>query len=305
MGLFDVAIITIFAREMLEGTVIIGNYRTVIEKSPDFEDEERKTAALKAVTQAALISSLVAVVMIAILAISLSVASKELDNRVIELIEGVSKLVAAICIIGLSLKIPKWLGIYVSKKTSDQDGGIVGLSIKSIRFNVAWNIWREVAECGAFLIPFMLGGDAEAIPLSALVGLAIGGAIGIGVYFASRNSNDNGKLAFFLAWLTGQLAVGLFVGGCHEFEEVYGETPYVWKIKGDFWQHKKLPMAILKPFGYSSKRTVLQIITFWIGMVTMVGLHYWKWSSSKKIKAEMEAAQLEKKAETDEFDDSA
>lgn len=243
--------------------------------------------------------------MIAILAISLSVASKELDNRVIELIEGVSKLVAAICIIGLSLKIPKWLGIYVSKKASDQDGGIVGLSIKSIRFNVAWNIWREVAECGAFLIPFMLGGDAEAIPLSALVGLAIGGAIGIGVYFASRNSNDNGKLAFFLAWLTGQLAVGLFVGGCHEFEEVYGETPYVWKIKGDFWQHKKLPMAILKPFGYSSKRTVLQIITFWIGMVTMVGLHYWKWSSSKKIKAEMEAAQLEKKAETDEFDDSA
>jgi hypothetical protein len=42
------------------------------------------------------------------------------------------------------LKIPKFLGVYPSKK--GEDGLTVGLSIKSIRFNVAWNIWREVAE---------------------------------------------------------------------------------------------------------------------------------------------------------------
>jgi hypothetical protein len=60
-------------------------------------------------------------------------------------------------------------------------------------------------------------------------------------------------LTFVLSFVTGLLSVGLFVGGhCHEFEEVLGETKKVWTIQGEFWNHKKLPMAIFKPFGYSS-----------------------------------------------------
>jgi len=47
--LFDVAIATIFAREFLEGFVIIGNYRTVIQRRSDW-DEDTKNQALKAVT---------------------------------------------------------------------------------------------------------------------------------------------------------------------------------------------------------------------------------------------------------------
>jgi hypothetical protein len=33
--LIDIAIVTIFAREMLEGTIIMGQYKTVIMRSPD------------------------------------------------------------------------------------------------------------------------------------------------------------------------------------------------------------------------------------------------------------------------------
>ena len=75
---------------------------------------------------------------------------------------------AEICILQLSLKIPKWLGIYASKNNSDE--AIVGLSMLSFHFNFMWNIWREVAEVGIFLLPFFLGDGALAIPLSALAG---------------------------------------------------------------------------------------------------------------------------------------
>ena len=40
--LINGAIITIFAREMLEGTVIVGQYRTVVMRSPDWQDPERQ-----------------------------------------------------------------------------------------------------------------------------------------------------------------------------------------------------------------------------------------------------------------------
>jgi high-affinity iron transporter len=227
--LIDVAIMTIFAREMLEGTVIVGQYRTVIQRSPEWEDPERQKQGLKAVNMAALLACILALVTIAIVAIPLALLSKNLDPRVVEFIEGLSKLVAAVCVLQLSLKIPKFLGVYPSKK--GEDGLTVGLSLKSIRFNVAWNIWREVAECGAFLLPFFLTGEgAKAIPLSGLIGIAVGGLMGALIYVANKQLKNKVWLAVFMAALLLFLSVGLFVGGAHEFEEIYGETPKVYNI---------------------------------------------------------------------------
>lgn len=279
---------TIFAREILEGCIIIGQYRTVIFKSPDFQDPEKQRAALRNVTMSAFWASVVAVILAASVTVGLYFAGKEFDNYTAEIIEGVSKVVAAICVLQLSGKVPKWLGLYANKKEND-DGVIAGLDPKSIRFNVAWNLWREVAECGVFLIPYMLGDSARSIPVSAVIGSVIGIAGGLGTYWASSNMDDTKGLAFFLANLTGWLSVGLFVGGCHEFEEVWGMTPYVWKIDGNFWSHKRFPMVMIKPFGYSHKRTVLQFVTFWLWFGLAVGYHYYKWNQSEKLLAERRA----------------
>ena len=90
--------------------------------------------------------------------------SNELDNRVVEIIEGVSKVVAAVCIVQLSVKIPVWLGIYWkvsifpwknkgknitgNEKLPEVDGDEMEeteeainedkLSFAELRFNVAW-----------------------------------------------------------------------------------------------------------------------------------------------------------------------
>ena len=84
---------------------------------------------MKLITKSALIAAAIAVLVVLAVAIPLAVLSQDLDARAAEIIEGVSKVVAEICILQLSLKIPKWLGIYASKNNSDE--AIVGLSMLS------------------------------------------------------------------------------------------------------------------------------------------------------------------------------
>jgi high-affinity iron transporter len=287
VDLFDIAVCTIFAREFMEGAIIIGEYRTVIQRSEVPEDGPTKERMLREVSLSAFFAALLAVVIVAIVAIPLAVLSKDFDEKTGDIIEGISKVVAAICILQLSLKMPKWLGFYKSKK----NGKLVDsfdMSIKSIRFNVAWNVWREVAECGVFLLPSLLQGDnVSAIPLSMLAGAIIGLVAGFGIFYANRTMTNKLLLAIFTTLLLVFLATGLFVGGCHEFEEAFGETANVWRIKGEFWDHHDLPMAILKPFGYSSSRSVLQITTFWCWLVLSAAIHYYKICQTAKINAEL------------------
>jgi len=297
--IFNIAIATIFAREVLEGAIIIGNYRTAIIKSDKWKSEEQRQAALAAVTKWAWIAAIAAVAVVIAVAIPLGILSQELDDRVVEIIEGVSKVVAAVCILQLSLKIPVWLDLYekvplmpcrkkvpsYANHSLDSDDK-APVSLKEIRFNVTWNLWREIAECGVFLIPFFLGTGAKAIPLSALVGIVISLIVGGLLYIANQRMESKFWLAFFMCTITGFLSVGLFVGGCHEFEEVFGETPDVYEIENPNMSSKTLPMVLLKPFGYSSSRTVLQITTFWCWLLLNIVLHMLKYRATKALRAE-------------------
>jgi len=281
-SLLDFAVITIFARETLEGGIIIGEYRTVILRTNWDNSPITQNQALRAVTVSSLLAALVAVVVCAAIAIPLAIMSRDFDSRTAKIIEGVSKIVAAICLLQLSLKMPKFFGLYYSKaqvkkikngETIDDSIDSHGITLKSIRFNIAWNIWREVAECGVFLIPFFLTGEGiVAIPLSAVVGLLVGGIIVVLIYYANRHFKSTKNLTIFTVGLFILLSTGLFTGGCHNFEKVLGETPTIYTIEGDFWSIDRLPMTIFKPFGYSDTRTVLQMCCFWVWIWSFVFL---------------------------------
>jgi len=368
--LIDFAVVTIFAREVLEGAIIIGEYRTIIIRGDSLKPGITKEAALREVTLSALFATALALLVIAAVAIPLGVLSSTFDDFTSKIIEGVSKIVAALSLLQLSLKFPKWLGIYgsskkkkksskrrqrsnsESKEESDvevggsdeddrsrmsipmdrdqdqdssakekgyctcttttwklcgrgtctrghRDGEQVGedetdeecddrdsgtLTLRSIRFNVAWNIWREVAECGVFLIPFFLSGEGLiAIPLSALVGFVVGLILGLGIYFANKRLKDKRGLAVLSVLLLVFLSAGLFSGGCHNLESQLGQTRTVWHIEGQFWSVNRLPMTILKPFGYSDTRTVLQIVTFWCWLGLSAILHLRKYLISPRV----------------------
>lgn len=316
MTAFDSAVCTIFAREFLEGAIIIGEYRTVVLKSD--ANEEDKRAALRSISLAALVATVFAILVVVCVAVPLLVLSSTFDDTTAEAIEGASKIVAGICILQLSLKIPKFLGFYGSRKSSKEEqlraaaaqhqqekgaeptdgddasdeldknkgsahGEIIpGLTMRSIQFNVAWNIWREVAECGIFLIPTFLSGDKiEAIPLSAVIGALIGFIIGFGIYLANQRMKNKKTVCIFAVLLLVFLSAGLTVGGAHSLEEVIGETKVVYDIEAPFWSSKKLPMAILKIFGYSNERTRLQISVYWLWLGMTAVLHYFKYRSAR------------------------
>ena len=52
-------------------------------------------------------------------------------------------------------------------------------------------------------------------------------------------------------------------------------------------------MAIFKPFGYSSSRSVLQITTFWCWLGLCAALHAWKYYQTVQIKRELQEGKLE------------
>jgi high-affinity iron transporter len=223
--------------------------------------------------------------------IPLAILSRSFDSSAAYIIEGVSKIVAAISLLQLSLKLPKMLGVYGSckKKTrregeeEAQERNDITLSLRSIRFNVAWNIWREVAECGVFLIPFFLNGEnLKAIPLSAVIGFCVGLLCGVGLYYANKRLTDKRRLCIFAVLLLVILSAGLFTGGSHKLEEEIGCTKEVWRISGNFWDVDRLPMTILKPFGYNDSRTVLEICCFWLWLAFSALLHYRKYCISPK-----------------------
>ena len=280
--------------QFLEATIIIGQYRTVIHRAGFDAMRERK--ALRAVWMATGAALGLALVVLLAISIPLSLAGNKLDKTSAMIVEGVSKVIAAIAIAQLSLKVPKWLGVYPGMKNKGKDAA--NLTLRALYFNVAWNVWREMAEVGIFLIPYFLqgsqGGKAVAVPLSACVGIAIALVLGALLYLASKFTRRTVVLAVSMVLVTGWLSIGLFVGGCHEFEEVWGESAEVFVMPGDensgFWSHKQMPMALFKPFGYSHHPTQLQIGTFW-GWAAMLALaHYLKYHLAER-KAEKEAAQ--------------
>lgn len=281
MSTFDIGIATIFAREVFEGSIIIQQYRTVIKRSEDWQGE-RERQGLHTITVSAIASGSFALALCIAIGVALSLLNQEMDDKTAETIEGVSKVVASICILQLSLKLPEWFGVYPKKEkaVSEQD---LGLTIREIRFNVAWNIWREVAECGVFLIPYFLADSLEAIPLSAVIGIVISLALSLLMVYANRTGSQR-KVCISMTALCAMLAIGLFTGGIHEFELVAGETSDVWCIKGEFWDQNKFPMTMFYPFGYTACPTVVHIITLFSTMLFVFGLHYRKYVNEMRTK---------------------
>ncbi|GAX18226.1 hypothetical protein FisN_31Hh021 [Fistulifera solaris] len=288
-SLFDFAVTTIFAREFLEGSIIIGEYRTIVLRggteetlAPGLLPED----ALAAITLAALVATGLALLVIAAIAIPLAVLSNDFDTTTSNIIEGVSKIVAGISLLQLSLKLPKFLGLYGSTKKKHPNSSDGRLTLRSIHFNVAWNIWREVAECGVFLIPFFLAGDQlKAIPLSAVTGSCIGLLVGIGIYVANQQLRNTTALALFGVLLLVFLAAGLFTGGCHKIELEVGSTKQVWEVSNDFWSVHRLPMTILKPFGYNDSRTILEMACYWSCLLLALVLHVRKYRKAALVSA--------------------
>ena len=99
---------------------------------------------------------------------------------------------------------------------------------------------------------------------------------------ASKGMKSTVSIAAFTVGLLLILSTGLFTGGWHKYELLYGYTPIIWQIQSDFWSEERLPMTIFKPFGYSETRTVLEMAAFWGWLLFGLFLHWQKYKLCRK-----------------------
>ena len=143
----------------------------------------------------------------------------------------------------------------------------------------------------SFYLPFFLTGEGlKAIPLSAIVGTVIGLLCGLGIHYANRTLKRKERLAIFTSTLLLFLSAGLFSGGCGNIEKATKATKQVWSIEADFWSTDRLPMTIIKPFGYTDTRSILQIVCFWTWLALGIALHCFKYKQSKRLRLEQALA---------------
>ena len=279
---FNVVITTIFAREFLEGAVIILNYRIAIKNTEQW-DSTIQQRALREVTKSAIFAVIAAFLIVGAVAVILNILSKHLNEHVISILMGISGLVAAISMLQLSLKIPQWLGFYekvsifpCNHRTMEEHERPQEVSaiIREIRFTVGWNIWREIVECLLFLIPFFLTGAALAVPLSAFCGILIALLLGGAMYMALQSVRSKFYLSLFMTLLTGIFSIALFTGSMHDFELVAGQTQTVYIIRSPVLSTDSLPMALFEPFGYSTEYTILMVLSMvsWLLLVSILHL---------------------------------
>jgi len=288
--LWSIPIASIFAREFMEATIIIGNFRTLVKRA-DWDDE-KKLAAHKVIWTSSFIAFAAAFVAILGLGIGLSQAGQELSKFWVHIIEGVSKIVAGLAIAALSIKVPMWLGVYRDRKAEEkalEEQSNFTMTGGELRFNIIWNVWREMAETGAFLIPAFLNGNELAIPLSGLVGVIIGTLLGLSIYFGNKYLKDKRALAIFMAVFLGALASGLFTGGIQYIElELIGRSRVPFRLPNSM-AHWKLPFTLLKPFGYYSNPTVMMIGVYWgYTFLIVLGHVYFIYQTYKLAKEERE-----------------
>lgn len=279
----NAAVACIIAREMLEGIMFISSHAGAVYKSSI--DESKKTSYYMWIAYG------VGAGLLCGLAISLgvgfglqSINDEGLDEAEvgIEAGEGVSKLIGFFFVTKMMLKLPQWFGIsnfkgegkkILSVDSTTAEGNAA--NEKEFAFSLFWNILRESAETGCFVsIEYFISQNARKT-LNASVVTGVFSAVGFSLIWAFGNYFVSVKnFAILSSIIIQMLAVGLFTGACHAFEEVHemtggGETPYVWQAKDE---DTKNTIDVFAFFGLKGNFTALQIVAWVICLITLTAL---------------------------------
>jgi len=285
MSPVNASVACIIARELLEGIMFVSSHAGAVYKSQ--LNSPRKFEYYKFITGGTIIG------LICGLAISLGVGfglagvneEKIEDAEVgMEAGEAVSKLIGFYFVVKMMLKLPQWFGISnfkgpvkpIPKGQSADDESIEFGTPKDFFFNLFWNLMRESAEAGCFVsIEVFLSSNAKST-LDASIITGVFAAIGFFLLWAFGGMFISVKpFAIFAAVIIQMLAVGLFTGSVHAFEEVHHmqtgaeETPKVWKAENS---ELKSAISVFAFFGLKGSFTALQFVAWILSAAVLTAL---------------------------------
>jgi len=289
MVYIDSSIACIIARELLEATMFINSFFLAIWKNTKIDNDAKMTYYKYCIF--GILSGLTFGAAIAIgVGFGLKSAFQSGDGLEaevgIEAGEAVSKLIGCFIVIKMMLKAPKWFGISNYGRVENQEYQRPNSpmqthseeealeSEKAIAFTLFWNILREIAEAGCFVAIEVFLSDKAMESLGSSVGVGISAAVGFFLLIVfSTNQSNNLFAAILISVILQMLAVGLFTGSVHAFEEVSelrgtGHTDLIW---GDEDMDKNVNNTI-KVFGFFGLRGKFSAATFgaWISSIVLL-----------------------------------
>lgn len=264
----DSAIAALIAREMFEGAMFYTTHRNAVTKNDSLKDEEKKTY-LTRFNYAVAAGVSVGLIISIIVGFSLAAALDQLDNADygFAIAEGISKAIAAVFVVDMALKVPKWLDI--SNYPKDEMHVTDKLVLSSSLF---WNVVRESCEAGVLTSITVLFASHTSATTAASVVVGIVAAVGGGgaIAFGVKHLNKIAS-ALFATIMIMMLATGLVVGAAHEFEEAYevgsGEEP-----SDTVYEAEDNAAVILKAFGWCGIQKHLTVAALVVWVFTVVFL---------------------------------
>ncbi|WOG29708.1 hypothetical protein [Endozoicomonas sp. 8E] len=194
--------------------------------------------------------------------VALAASGKEIPEKWIRLIAGLTKLKASLNIGGWTLGMA---GGFAAEKE---------LVLSGLLMNVISNTFRQTGEGALVTLPLILD-KKYAAALLAFIPLGV-----IASQLIKFNPKTNSVFLQRFSWFViASLGAGLFSGAWHEFEKIAGESSTVWDFGKqatvsdtyEILSDKKLPMSIIAPFGYRPDPTVITL-TSGLGYFTLVTL---------------------------------
>lgn len=252
------AMLSIFAMLVPQLSIEIAEFRVQLATSWN-EDADKLKEGLSAISRYSCIAIVVAVLVNVGTAAAVALTTQHLDERMLAIITGLSRLLAAVYSFFISVKVPKWLGVYHTTKSLH--GSQVGRCLRELKFNLVWNLWGHFTEVYFFLIMFYNGVTAATIPLSAVIGIAIGFAISCGIYLGrTRFKEHKVKIAAVMSTILSILSSLATASGCIWIQTVWGR---------DMTQNE----------------IILGVVAFVLWFLVQLGVHYLQWKISQRVQA--------------------
>ena len=242
----------------------IAEYRIAIKKSSKWEGV-KLTDGLRAITNHSLFATAVGLILVSGTAAGVALSTKGMDIDLLFILSGLSRLCSAMVIFLLSFKIPVWLGIYHEQNLHPEPRTTIS-SLKSLRFNVRWSIWKCFFMIYFILLPYFCGapGPIE-IPAYMIVGIIGGILVCLGVYYGRTKFRAHKEaIAIIMVLILTILSALDFAFACWYIE-------YVWFPEHDVYEYH----------GIGGLAWWSCAILIWLVIELISHFIFWRWSKKK------------------------
>ena len=228
---------------------------------------------LQAITRQSILMIVLCTLCIIASAVGVALGTKTMDVNMLYVLSGIARLAAAVIVLIVSIRIPRWFGVYVTYKDDFEEP--IGDTLKVVRFNIRWKVFRHFFQIFFVLLPFYSGVYLDppyesypgSITVAFLVGIFAGGCVAALIYFgrSTRFKAYKRSISLSTAFVLIVLSSFSFGGG-------------IWYIQS-VWDTNAGPDNMNIGYGVS--------VVAWF--VACMLLHWLVWSLARKRAEQQEA----------------